>query len=113
MNPPVLLAMELTSRPFLYCRLLHPDRHTLSHLNYWYAETYEAIFLIQLSDLHYLQGKKASALGRDWGEPWVDVQPRLSPSKYHLKSVARSLKITTLYVNQQQQWLVDTITRSG
>ncbi|OED43255.1 hypothetical protein ACH42_10560 [Endozoicomonas sp. (ex Bugula neritina AB1)] len=109
MNAPVLLAVELSSRSFLYCRLLHPDRHTLPSLNRWYSKLYEAIFLIQLGDLHYLQGKKVSALNRDWGEPWVDVQPRLSPSRKHLKSIARSLKITTIYVNQQQTWVVDTI----
>lgn len=109
MREPILLAVELSNGHFLSCRLLHPDRHTRGHLDRWYQAMHEAVFLIQLGDLHYLQGKRASALYRDWGEDWIDHQPRLSPSKQHLKSIARSLKITTIYVNQQQTWVVDTI----
>ena len=119
MNNPILLAVELSNGSFLSCRLLHPDRHTRTHLNRWYVKMHEAIFLIQLGDLHYIHGKQASALHRDWGEDWIEHQPRISPSMNHLKALSRSLKINTLYinqgyinksyVNQSNEWVVDTI----
>ncbi|MCW7551765.1 hypothetical protein NX722_03740 [Endozoicomonas gorgoniicola] len=103
MNP-ILLAAELTSGSFLSCLLLHPDRQTLPHLTRWYSNLHEAIFLIQLGDLHYLKGKRACALHRDWEEHWVDVQPRLSSSKRHLTSIARSLKIQSILLHDADGW---------
>ena len=104
MNPPILLAVELSNGSFLSCRLLHPDRHTRAHLDRWYRAMHEAIFLIQLGDLHYLQGKGASALHRDWSEDWIDHQPRISPTINHLKALSRSLKISNVLINASGKW---------
>ncbi len=104
MNNPVLLAVALSNGHFLSCRLLYPDRHTFPHLNRWYLQMHEAIFLIQLGDLHCIQHKQASALHRDWDEPWLDHQPRFSPSWNHLKGLARSRKIEKIMVNKDGKW---------
>lgn len=109
MHHPILLAVELSNGHFLSCRLLHPDRHTQTHLDRWYGTMHEAIFLIQLGDLHYIQGKQASALHRDWGESWLDHQPRISSSLNHLKALSRSQKISSFHVNRNDEWVVDTI----
>ncbi|WP_062262412.1 hypothetical protein [Endozoicomonas arenosclerae] len=105
MREPIILAVKLSSGSFLSCRLLHPDRYILPSLNRCYRTMAEAIFLIQLGDLHYLKDNQASALHRDWGEDWLNHQPRISPSFNHLSGLARSLKIKTLLCHQNQQWL--------
>ncbi|MFK0573914.1 hypothetical protein [Endozoicomonas sp.] len=104
MNPPVLLAVELSNGHFMSCRLLHPDRNTLTYLNRWYREMVEAIFLIQPGNLHSIQKARTIAMHRDWGEFWSDHQPRFSPSWNHLKAVARSLKVETLFVHKARKW---------
>ena len=109
MNDPVILAVQLSSASFLYCRLLHPDRRTLDQLNRWHYKMYAAIGVVQQGDLLCLNRTRVVALHHHWGESWVDVQPRLSPSMKHLKSVARSLKITTIFINQNGRWVVDKI----
>ncbi|WP_152558723.1 hypothetical protein [Endozoicomonas numazuensis] len=105
MRDPILLAVELSSGSFLSCRLLHPDRHTLPSLKRWYRTMPEAIFLIQLGDLHYLKERQTSALYRDWGDSWQDHQPRINTSFNHLKALARTLKIKTLLCHQSQLWI--------
>ncbi len=104
MNPPVLLAVELSNGHFMSCRLLHPDSNTLDYLNRWYREMYEAIFLIRLGNLHSIQRARIMAMHRDWGEFWTDHQPLLPPSKKHSRALARSLKVSTVLINANGRW---------
>ena len=104
MRPPVLLAVELSNGHFMSCRLLYPDRNTLSYLNRWYREMVEAILLIELGNLHSIQRAKTMAMHRDWGELWTDHQPRFSRSWNHLKALARCLKVETLLVHSAGSW---------
>ena len=104
MREPILLAVELSNGHFMSCRLLHPDRHTLPALNRWYREMMEAIFLIELGNLHAINRTQAVAMHRDWGEPWPDHQPRFSPNIKHLKALARNLKARDILLNQNNQW---------
>ncbi len=104
MRPPVLLAVELSNGHFMSCRLLYPDRNTLSYLNRWYREMVEAIFLIELGNLHSIQRARIMAMHRDWGELWTDHQPRFSRSWNHLNALARSLKAEALFVHNVGEW---------
>ena len=104
MRPPVLLAVELSNGHFMSCRVLYPDRNTLSYLNRWYRDMVEAILLIELGNLHSIQRAKIMAMHRDWGEFWTDHQPRFSPSKKHLRALARSLKVSTTLINANGRW---------
>ena len=106
MNQPILLAVELTNGHFMSCRLFYPDRFTHSLLQHWHRNMFVAIQLIQLGDLHYIKGPQAIARHRDFGDDWLDHQPRFSPSWHHLKALARSLKIDTLYIQQSGEWQV-------
>ncbi|WP_139117640.1 hypothetical protein [Endozoicomonas atrinae] len=104
MNHPILLAVELSNGHFMSCWLLHPDRNTLNYLNRWYPEMYDAIFLIELGNLHSIQRARTMAMHRDWGEFWTDHQPRFSPSKKHLRALTRSLKVSTALINANGRW---------
>lgn len=101
---PILLAVELSNGHFMSCRLLHPDQNTLDFLNRWYREMYEAIFLIELGNLHSIHRARTMAMHRDWGEFWTDHQPRFSRSWNHLKALAHSLKAETLLVHTAGEW---------
>ncbi|WP_139117763.1 hypothetical protein [Endozoicomonas atrinae] len=104
MRPPALLAVELSNGHFMSCRLLYPDRNTLSYLNRWYRDMVEAILLIELGNLHSIQRARTTAMHRDWGELWTDHQPRFSHSWNHLKALARSLKVETLMTHKAGEW---------
>lgn len=104
MNHPILMAVELSNGHFMSCRLLHPDRHTLPSLNRWHQHLLHVIKLVELGDLHYLRGPQAFARHRNWGDPWIDHQPRFSPSWNPLKALARSLKVETLFIHTDGQW---------
>ncbi|WP_263080142.1 hypothetical protein [Endozoicomonas sp. Mp262] len=104
MHNPILLAVKLSSRHFMTCKLFHPDQHTLSHLNRWHSPLHKAIFLVELGNLHSVAGPKATAMHRDWGENRMDHQVKFARSQRELLSLARSAKISTLYCFDNNCW---------
>ena len=109
MHNPALLAVQLSNYHFMSCRLFHPDHQTLAHLNRWHKGLAKAIFLVELGNLHCVQGNKAIAMHRDWGESYTQHQARFFKTMPELKSIARSLKVQTLYVHENEQWSVKNV----
>ena len=104
MHNPILLAVKLSNRHFMTCKLLHPNQHTLSHLNRWHTPLHRAIFLAELGNLHSVVGPKASAMHRDWGESRMDHQVKFAKSQQELRSLARSAKTSTIYCFNNNGW---------
>ncbi|WP_263322580.1 hypothetical protein [Endozoicomonas sp. Mp262] len=106
MHNPILLAVKLSNRHFMTCKLFHPDQYTLSYLNRWHTPLHKAIFLVELGNLHSVVGPKASAMYRDLGEHRMDHQVKFARTHQELRSLARSSKITTLYCYENNHWQV-------
>ena len=105
MNDPILLAVKLSNRHFMTCKLFHPDQYTLNHLNRWHSPLHKAIFLVELGNLHSVAGPQASAMYRDWGEHRMNHQIKFARTHQELLSLARSVKVTTLYCFDNDYWV--------
>ncbi|WP_263080079.1 hypothetical protein [Endozoicomonas sp. Mp262] len=104
MHNPILLAVKLSNRHFMTCKLLHPDQHTLSHLNRWHSPLHKAIFLVELGNLHCIKGAQVSAMHRDWREHRMNHQVNFARTHQELCCLAKSAKITTLYCYDNNHW---------